>query len=644
VPGDEDLAIRTIAAEMSGKSPEEARAIAAVIENRLKSGRYGETYGDVVKARGQFEPWSRPDAPNYPMRFSPDSQRYRDARAAFEARGDDPTGGAQNFYAPAAQKALGRDEPSWARGREGLDIGATRFFNLGEGADRPGMGAKDASFEGGLKPSGKTESKGFGISPPNKFGSNEEQGWGDFLTSRQFIVPLLSGIGAAATTPTRNLGTALAAGLGAGAQAYGGLEKQQADVEKTKAETGTEKERATLTSVQASRARFLELPSGRAVVIVPDPKTGGTTSIPIEDAYERMDRGELVLSPEDTSRVREYVRKNPVVKKEPAAPATVEPAVSTPSPAQPDVVAPQKTETAVPQEAAPDVTGLSEEDIKKAQEWKSAARGQGSKFYENFSDIYTPQQERAEGAQTARTQILPMAAALAGAPKTGVLAPGAMQSVLRPVAEYVNSIASTIGFKEPPINADDLARSEEATKYLSRMRETALQGNNLRAVSALDALSRGYPSDLNTTKGLAKLLSGVQSESQREIDKNEYFKKFKSVAERDTRGQVVPQRSGGWADLAARFDKSRAPIISAEKQKLEKMYLETPIVGRSPQGDTLYLGQDGKTISKSDYQAGKGRPVSWAEYIIKNGDKLSPADKAAIEDKFGKSILRYFGI
>ena len=58
VPGDEDLAIRTIAAEMSGKSPEEARAIAAVIENRLKSGRYGETYGDVVKARNQFEPWS----------------------------------------------------------------------------------------------------------------------------------------------------------------------------------------------------------------------------------------------------------------------------------------------------------------------------------------------------------------------------------------------------------------------------------------------------------------------------------------------------------------------------------------------------------------------------------------------------------
>jgi hypothetical protein len=277
VPGDEDLAIRTIAAEMSGKSPEEARAIAAVIENRLKSGRYGQTYGDVVKARGQFEPWSRPDAPNYPMRFTPDSQRYRDARAAFEARGDDPTGGAQNFFAPAAQRALGRREPSWARGREGMDIGQTRFFNLGEGglkrpaataaidtaAPRGGLSGANqnelssavSSFappvppanigrpeprgglSGNIGTSGKPERKSSGISPPNKFGSEQGQDWGNFLTSRQFIVPLLSGIGAAATTPTRNLGTAIAAGLGAGAQAYGGLEKQMADVEQTRAQT-----------------------------------------------------------------------------------------------------------------------------------------------------------------------------------------------------------------------------------------------------------------------------------------------------------------------------------------------------------------------------------------------------------------------
>ena len=643
---DEDLAIRTIAAEMGGKSPEEARAIAAVIENRRKSGRYGDTYADVVKARGQFEPWSRPEAPNYPMRFTPDSPRYRMASEAFAQRADDPTGGAQNFYAPAAQKALGRPEPAWASGREGKDIGATRFFNLGEKGVMPRPKADIAPREPA------SEAPRRGLSAPAEFGTNKPQEWGDFLTSRQFVVPLLTGLGAMASSPSRYLGSAVLQGLGAGAQAYGDQEKLQADIEKTRAATGLEKERAGLTSVQASRARFLELPSGRAVVLVPDPKTGGTTSIPIEDAYARMEKGELILSPEDTNRVKEYVKKNPVPEKAGAPAGSVErKELSAPAPA-PAAAAPKKEEaapatpetTAAPAKPAADVTGLSEDDVKKAQEWKTAARGQGSKFYESHPDIYTPQQERAEGAQAARTQILPMAAALSGAPKTGILAPGAMQSVLRPVADYVNSIATSIGFKEPPINSDDLARSEEAQKYLARMRETAIQKNDLRAVSALDAVARGYPSDLNTTKGLAKLLSGVQSESQRDIDKNEYFKKFKDVAERDALGQIAPQRSGSWADLNARFNESRAPIISAEKQKLERMYLETPIIGRSPQGDPLYLGQDGKPISKSDYQAGKGRPVSWAEYIIKNGDKLTPQDKSAIEKQFGKGILRYYGI
>ena len=126
-----DLIIRTIAAETSGKSPEESQAIAHVILNRIQSGQYGATPEAVLFARKQFEPWSNPNGANYPMRFSPDSRRYGMGQAALDAAlgADDITNGATNFWAPKAQAALGRPAPAWGR-TGGVDIGETRFHNL----------------------------------------------------------------------------------------------------------------------------------------------------------------------------------------------------------------------------------------------------------------------------------------------------------------------------------------------------------------------------------------------------------------------------------------------------------------------------------------------------------------------------------
>jgi len=126
-----DYVIRTIAAETSGKSPEETRAIASVILNRINSGKYGASPEAVLFAKRQFEPWMNPAGKNYPMNISPKSQRYSDARDALEAAmaGEDITGGATHFWGPKAQFALGREAPSWGR-TGGVDIGETRFHKL----------------------------------------------------------------------------------------------------------------------------------------------------------------------------------------------------------------------------------------------------------------------------------------------------------------------------------------------------------------------------------------------------------------------------------------------------------------------------------------------------------------------------------
>ena len=125
-----DYVIRTIAAETSGKSPEETQAIASVILNRINSGRYGATPEAVLFAKRQFEPWMNPAGKNYPMKISPTSQRYSDARDALEAAmaGEDITRGAINFWGPKSQYSLGRDTPDWAlKMPDYTDIGATRF-------------------------------------------------------------------------------------------------------------------------------------------------------------------------------------------------------------------------------------------------------------------------------------------------------------------------------------------------------------------------------------------------------------------------------------------------------------------------------------------------------------------------------------
>lgn len=134
-----DYITRTIAAETSGKTPEETQAIASVILNRINSGKYGSSPEAVLFAKRQFEPWMNPAGANYPMKISPTSQRYLDARAALEAAlaGEDITGGATHFWGPKAQEALGRNPPSWSYKAPGVDIGETRFHKLerAEGGD-----------------------------------------------------------------------------------------------------------------------------------------------------------------------------------------------------------------------------------------------------------------------------------------------------------------------------------------------------------------------------------------------------------------------------------------------------------------------------------------------------------------------------
>lgn len=127
---DMDYLIRTVFGEAGAEPAAGQQAVAAVILNRARQS--GMSIPDVVLARDQFEPWNNPQARARMEALTPNSPEY--ARIAMTIApvvgGRDPTGGADHFYSPTAQSALGRAAPDWDNGK-GQDIGRHRFFRLG---------------------------------------------------------------------------------------------------------------------------------------------------------------------------------------------------------------------------------------------------------------------------------------------------------------------------------------------------------------------------------------------------------------------------------------------------------------------------------------------------------------------------------
>jgi conjugal transfer mating pair stabilization protein TraG len=129
-PEDRDYLIRTIAFE-AGDEPDEGKAaVAHVVLNRAKTGRWGDTIKEVVTRPWQFEPWMtrRKEI----GRLSPNDPRYKDAAriadAVLSGQIPDPTAGATHFLNPTiVRQRRGGSLPSWAQG-EGQPIGRHTFY------------------------------------------------------------------------------------------------------------------------------------------------------------------------------------------------------------------------------------------------------------------------------------------------------------------------------------------------------------------------------------------------------------------------------------------------------------------------------------------------------------------------------------
>lgn len=127
-----DYLIRTLVFEASGETEVGKAAVAHVILNRARLGRWGGTIKEVVMRPWQFEPWMTRRGEM--QRMAPHEARYRDAARIADAvllgETPDPTAGATHFLNPViVRERRGGSLPNWAR-REGLPIGRHTFYAL----------------------------------------------------------------------------------------------------------------------------------------------------------------------------------------------------------------------------------------------------------------------------------------------------------------------------------------------------------------------------------------------------------------------------------------------------------------------------------------------------------------------------------
>jgi spore germination cell wall hydrolase CwlJ-like protein len=141
---DRDYLIRTIAFEAGHEPAVGKAAVAHVVLNRKKSGRWGHTIRKIVTQPWQFEPWmTRRDEI---QKLSPNDPRYRIAARIADRvlDGDipDPTAGATHFLnAAIVRQRRSGSLPNWAQG-EGLVIGRHTFY----WPDEAGTGVHQASL------------------------------------------------------------------------------------------------------------------------------------------------------------------------------------------------------------------------------------------------------------------------------------------------------------------------------------------------------------------------------------------------------------------------------------------------------------------------------------------------------------------
>lgn len=441
-----------------------------------------------------------------------------------------------------------------------------------------------ASESGGLAPPRQQEAK------------REEPDWFKERLSKNeyWLVPLLTGLGTMASSPSRYLGSAILQGaMGAGQALQGQLtaEGQRAlTAQQIKTQEAQEGQTRMITEEVAARiaGTAYNAQLGRVRVMRPDGR--GYQFITLSEYTQMLREGRAPLlgpsapsqgqpaaptqAPGTSAQIPGATPLVGGVSREtiPPSPGVTEGATfSQPRPALPgEGERPEQTPaqpvTPIYRDLSPQLRDLARARSIEVTDMPGSMTGTAPR--DPSLDIWENAQSRANSAMNSSMRRNDFASLMAYLPDTGVLSAGRFgQEVGLPLVDWVNSMASALGFQRG-ISPEDLANRRMIDKLVNELGAESQTAQNSRAFAEFSALLRAIPNGSMPREAAAGLIAEMYAKNQRDVDFNDFALKFASAT-----GLNPTQLRYAGRGLPEAFALEQDKNYPAEKQFITDLYM-----------------------------------------------------------------------
>jgi len=415
----------------------------------------------------------------------------------------------------------------------------------------PGQFVKDAPRSAPWRTGGKSLLGSMGVSPDTA----------EALTSENFVVPALAGIGSmlASTRPT--LGGAIGEGLVGGTSAYTALRKQETEEEKAKGPAAVQAETARKTAAETQRLGLYAIPGFGTFYLV---EQNGRIRAVTQDEFENLRKsgaefkqvGAADVPPERLKQINEEIKRT----RTPAEPAKV--GAGKPEAGKPEAGKPEAGKVTFGYTYTPAIKSMAENEKKVSGNISNQA--ERNLALESSKDKIKEINAQASASTNDRSNILQVAKdANVIATAEGVAASGTGGEKRIAMLRAMNTIAKMAGkgdaFFGKTISdvgsSDEVLRKARSLSALSRV-GTAGQ----KSYEALNQLAAAFPNANMTSDTIATLTASMIVENQKAIDRNAFWQRYK-------------KDSGGFAANFEEAFKRASPQSKYEAEK--KFWIET---------------------------------------------------------------------
>ena len=328
--------------------------------------------------------------------------------------------------------------------------------------------------------------------PDTSQGLGSAKNWFDDAGNRNMALSILSGLGHMAGSNSRYLGSAILQGLGGGAETYGTLQGQTADIALKQAETAQ-------ISQKTAQQDFFTPPGQEPKVLMPNNQTW--TLKQWRDAGQPPTRSQSATGLTGATNNAGQVPVRPV--------------------SQPQVTT-----------FDPVVNGVGDSGVSSAkadaQNWYNTDPDVKNGIIKQNQNIENNIASNAQAAADQNRQLMLFAKDLASQPDNNFLTGGPLNNTVLTAAKYYNNIAYGLGL--PKVDEKDVDNAAVINKMSSGINLSTANASEMHNMMALREAVLNTPGTVMSKSAALQAVSGMIVKNQPALDQNGYLQDYKKLA------------------------------------------------------------------------------------------------------------------